>query len=141
MPSMVCGEGTTHVSDLTMYTEATEQSIGSLCQPPSSQHQTNDGHCQANAESPGASTKANVDPNNTRCVSLDQPMASFQESPGSMFQSIHESTAPDKMMRAIVEMDDFAWGVDEQTRGMGATSREPAMEEPLRKVSVMKDVK
>jgi len=140
MPIMVRGEGTTHVSDLTVGTQASKPVVGNWYGPISSQHQTD-----------------------TRCVSLDQPVTTppqvqrmgpvqvtqmsdmAQVSPGSMFQSVQDttSTAPDEMMQAIGQMDLFAWGEDEdeQTEGMGATSTEQTMDKSLGKVSVVKDVK
>jgi len=144
-------EGTTHVSDLTVSTTATEPSGCKMKQPQSVQYQFNNEVCHGNK----------------RCVSLEDTIKAFpqvqrktadhndcnfeplpitqmseitQVSPNSMFRSIHESTAPNEIMRAIGKMDLFPWGDDNHTAVVSATNTQLTVEEPIEKVSGIENV-
>ena len=164
MPSSVVNDGTTHVSDLTLGTLFNKPSDGNTKKPPSAPLPNN----LILGQTQGRTMDKNINRNETRCVSVEEPMFTTRQvqnenretegvdiepqqrsqylemaqvSPGSIVRSIHESTAPVKMLGDIGEMDLFSWDDVDHPEGKGATNTQERVEEPIGKVGSIGDLK
>ena len=140
MPIKVGGDSTTHVSDLTMSTTATAPSVCQMGHPQSMQYQPNDRLCHNGSRCVPVDDTTNTlqqvqtkikdnDGSNLEHLQVKQMSDITPVLPGTMFRSIHGSTGPNDMMKAIGEMNQFPWDDYNQTEGITVPMTQHTMEE------------